>query len=43
MNKTTDLAPETLAAQALHYVDPQTGGIIPPIQPSTRHCQSKIA
>jgi cystathionine gamma-synthase len=35
MSKTTSLAPETLAAQALHYVDLQTGAIIPPIQPST--------
>lgn len=35
MNKTSKLAPESLAAQALHYVDPQTGGVIPPIQPST--------
>jgi len=30
MNKTTDLAPETLAAQALHHVEPQTGGFTPP-------------
>ncbi len=35
MSKTTSLAPETLAAQALHDVDLQTGAIIPPIQPST--------
>ena len=35
MSKTTSLAPETLAAQALHYVDLQTGAVIPPIQPST--------
>ncbi len=35
MSKTTSLAPATLAAQALHYVDPQTGAIIPSIQPST--------
>ena len=27
--------PATLAAQALHYVDPATGGLAPPIQPST--------
>jgi cystathionine gamma-synthase len=25
----------TLAAQALHYVDPATGGLVPAIQPST--------
>ena len=30
-----DLAPETLAAQALHYVDPATGAVVPPIQPAT--------
>jgi len=27
--------PETVAAQALHYIDPATGGVVPPIQPST--------
>jgi cystathionine gamma-synthase len=27
--------PATLAAQAAHYVDPATGGLVPPIQPST--------
>jgi cystathionine gamma-synthase len=25
----------TLAAQAMHYVDPATGGLMPPVQPST--------
>ncbi len=35
MSKTTSLAPETLTAQALHYVDLQTGVIIPSIQPPT--------
>ena len=29
------LKPATLAAQALHYVDPATGGLVPPVQPST--------
>ena len=29
------LKPETRAAQALHYCDPATGGVVPPIQPST--------
>jgi cystathionine gamma-synthase len=29
------LAPETTAAQALHFIDAATGAIIPPIQPST--------
>jgi cystathionine gamma-synthase len=27
--------PATLAAQALHYVDPTSGGLVPPVQPST--------
>ena len=31
MSKTT----ETQIAQGLHYIDPQTGAVIPPIQPST--------
>ena len=30
-----DLAPETRAAQGLHYIDPDTGAIVPPIEPST--------
>ena len=28
-------SPETAAAQAQHFIDPSSGGIIPPIQPST--------
>ena len=28
-------APETDVAQGLHYIDPQTGSIVPPVQPST--------
>ena len=35
MNKKTSTATETDIAQALHYVDASTGGIVPPIQPST--------
>ena len=35
MSKADSPAPETLTAQALHYVDPASGGLIPPIQPST--------
>lgn len=27
--------PETLVAQGMHYVDPQTGAVVPPVQPST--------
>lgn len=26
---------ETLVAQGMHYIDPQTGGVVPPVQPST--------
>ena len=29
------LAPETRTAQALHYVDPRHGAIVPPVEPST--------
>ena len=32
------LAPETLAAQALHYLDAATGAVAPPIHPSARSC-----
>lgn len=28
-------SPETAAAQALHFIDPTSGAVIPPIQPST--------
>jgi len=35
LDKKKHLAPETLAAQALHYIDASTGAIVPPIQPST--------
>ena len=28
-------APDTDVAQGLHYIDPQTGSIVPPVQPST--------
>jgi cystathionine gamma-synthase len=33
------LKPETLAAQALHRIDPQTGGLVPPLQPSTTYAR----
>jgi cystathionine gamma-synthase len=33
------LRPETLAAQALHRIDPQTGALVPPIQPSTTYAR----
>ena len=35
MSDSKKIEPETMAAQASHYVDPATGGIVPPIQPST--------
>jgi cystathionine gamma-synthase len=35
MDKLKHLAPETDTAQGLHYTDPQTGSIIPPVMPST--------
>ena len=35
------LKPETLAAQALHRIDPQTGGLVPPIQPSTTYARDE--
>jgi cystathionine gamma-synthase len=35
LDKNRTLAPETLTAQALHYIDSTTGAIVPPIQPST--------
>ena len=33
--------PETLAAQALHEVDPSSGAIVPPIQPSTTYARDE--
>jgi cystathionine gamma-synthase len=30
-----DLAPETFTAQGLHYIEPASGAVVPPIQPST--------
>jgi cystathionine gamma-synthase len=35
MSEADELAPETALAQGLHYTDPQTGSLVPPIQPST--------
>jgi cystathionine gamma-synthase len=32
---TRDTAPETWLAQGLHYVDPVTGAVVPPVSPST--------
>lgn len=41
MNKKSDLAPETKIAQAMHHVDTATGGIAPPIQPSTTYVRDE--
>jgi len=35
MTSSKDLAPETYTAQGLHYIDPITGSVIPPVMPST--------
>ncbi len=35
MTARNDLKPETLAAQALHFLDPDDGAVVPPLQPAT--------
>jgi len=35
MSRNDKLKTETVVAQGLHFVDPATGAIIPPLQPST--------
>ncbi|WP_119165979.1 trans-sulfuration enzyme family protein [Algihabitans albus] len=35
MSRNNDLKPETLAAQALHFLDGETGAVVPPLHPST--------
>lgn len=35
MKKPKVLRPETYTAQALHYIDPETGGVVPSLSPST--------
>jgi cystathionine gamma-synthase len=35
MTSPKDVAPETRTAQGLHYIDPLTGSVIPPVMPST--------
>ena len=35
MSDSGKVCTETLVAQGLHYVDPSTGAVVPPIQPST--------
>jgi len=41
MAEPKSLSPETCAAQALHYVDPSTGAIIPAVQPSTTFARTE--
>ena len=41
MNKKSDLAPETKMAQAMHHFDTATGGVAPPIQPSTTYVRDE--
>jgi len=41
MHDDKDLAPESLVAQACHYVDEVTGGIIPPLQFSTAYARDE--
>ncbi|MGP1256468.1 MAG: trans-sulfuration enzyme family protein [Kiloniellales bacterium] len=35
MSRNDDFQPETLAAQALHFLDAETGAVVPPLHPST--------
>jgi cystathionine gamma-synthase len=35
MTAKKELAPETDTAQGLHYIDPRTGSVVPPVMPST--------
>lgn len=41
MTDKLNLKPETLAAQALHYYDPQSGGLAVPIQPATTYARDE--
>ncbi len=41
MSKKSDLAPETVSAQALHQIDSSTGGLIPAIQPSSTYVRDE--
>lgn len=35
MTDSKDVSPETAIAQGMHYVDPKTGSVVPPVSPST--------
>ena len=41
MSENQDVSPETLVAQANHAIDPETGGVVPPIQPSTTYARDE--
>ncbi len=41
MTKMKELAPETYTAQGLHYIDPVTGSVVPPIMPSTNFARDE--
>ncbi len=36
-----DRSAETLVAQGMHYIDPTTGGVVPPVQPSTTFARNE--
>jgi cystathionine gamma-synthase len=41
MTSPKDVAPETYTAQALHYIDPITGSVVPPVMPSTNFARDE--
>jgi len=41
MSDRKEIRPETLVAQANHTIDSQTGGVVPPIQPSTTYARDE--
>ncbi|MGH8224335.1 MAG: PLP-dependent transferase, partial [Woeseiaceae bacterium] len=34
-------APETCAAQALHFIDPASGGVVPPVHTATTYARDR--
>jgi cystathionine gamma-synthase len=41
MTKQKDVAPETDVAQGMHYLDPTTGSVVPPVMPSTTFARNE--
>ena len=39
MSDRNNISPRTIAAQAGHFIDPETGGVSPPIHPSTTYAR----